>query len=107
MSNTNPLKFSPGSFAKLSIIKNLIELGNLENVYVSFEYQVPYTQKRIDCLIFGKNKKIIVIQFQQVNFEIFYHVYLSLSYVLVNIQRLNIPLKLLQFYLQLQCDLVS
>ncbi|MFH1248948.1 MAG: DUF2075 domain-containing protein [archaeon] len=34
----------------------MIELGCLENVYVSFEYQVPYTQKRIDCLLFGKNK---------------------------------------------------
>jgi len=39
------------------VIKNLIELGSLENVYVSFEYQVPYTQKRIDCLLFGKNKQ--------------------------------------------------
>src|SRR3989344_2464892 len=39
------------------VIKNLIELGNLENLYVSFEYQVPYTQKRIDCLLFGKNKQ--------------------------------------------------
>ncbi|MCX6707262.1 MAG: hypothetical protein NT001_03930, partial [Candidatus Woesearchaeota archaeon] len=38
------------------VIKNLIELGCLENVYVSFEYQVPYTQKRIDCLLFGKDK---------------------------------------------------
>jgi uncharacterized protein len=39
------------------VIKNLIELGDLKNVYVAFEYQVPYTQKRIDCLIFGKNKQ--------------------------------------------------
>ena len=48
------------------VIKNLIELGNLENVYVSFEYQVPYTQKRIDCLLFGKNKhgKGIVIHIE-------------------------------------------
>jgi len=48
------------------VIKNLIELGNLENIYVSFEYQVPYTQKRIDCLLFGKNKhgKGIVIHIE-------------------------------------------
>ena len=48
------------------VIKNLIELGCLENVYVSFEYQVPYTQKRIDCLLFGKNKhgKGIVIHIE-------------------------------------------
>ena len=37
-------------------IKNLIESAILSNVHVSFEYQVPYTQKRIDCLLFGKNK---------------------------------------------------
>ena len=36
-------------------IKNLIESSNLSDVYVSFEYQVPYTSKRIDCLLFGKN----------------------------------------------------
>jgi uncharacterized protein len=39
------------------VIKNLIELSGLQNIYVSFEYQIPYTQKRIDCLLFGKNKK--------------------------------------------------
>lgn len=36
-------------------IKNLLEIANLNNIYVSFEYQVPYTQHRIDCLLFGKN----------------------------------------------------
>lgn len=48
------------------VIKNLIELGNLEDIYVSFEYLVPYTQKRIDCLLFGKNKngKGIVIHIE-------------------------------------------
>ncbi|MFH0929102.1 MAG: DUF2075 domain-containing protein [Candidatus Aenigmatarchaeota archaeon] len=50
-------------------IKNLIELSGLENLYLSFEYQVPYTQKRIDCLLFGKNKKgkgiIIHIEMKQ------------------------------------------
>jgi len=37
-------------------IKNLIEASDLSDVYVSFEYQVPYTSKRIDCLLFGKNE---------------------------------------------------
>lgn len=37
-------------------IKNLIEISELTDVYVSFEYQVPYTSKRIDCLLFGKNE---------------------------------------------------
>ncbi len=51
------------------VIKNLIELSRLENLFVSFEYQVPYTQKRIDCLLFGKNKQqkgtIIHIEMKQ------------------------------------------
>ncbi|MBN2101480.1 MAG: DUF2075 domain-containing protein [Candidatus Aenigmarchaeota archaeon] len=38
-------------------IKNLIESSDLSDIHVSFEYQVPYTQKRIDCLLFGKNKE--------------------------------------------------
>lgn len=48
------------------VIKNLIELTGLHNIYVSFEYQVPYTQKRIDCLLFGKNnqKKGIVVHIE-------------------------------------------
>lgn len=38
-------------------IKNLVESSGLSDVYISFEYQVPYTQKRIDCLLFGKNNE--------------------------------------------------
>ena len=38
-------------------IKNLLESTNLSDTYVSFEYQVPYSQKRIDCLLFGKNNQ--------------------------------------------------
>jgi DUF2075 family protein len=37
-------------------IKNLVESSDLSDAYMSFEYQVPYTQKRIDCLLFGKNQ---------------------------------------------------
>ena len=37
-------------------IKNLIELADLFGIYLCFEYQLPYTQKRIDCLLFGKNR---------------------------------------------------
>lgn len=36
-------------------IKNLLELSGLSDTYVTFEYQVPYTQKRIDCMLYGKN----------------------------------------------------
>ena len=38
-------------------IKNLVESAELKEIHVSFEYQVPYTQKRIDCLLFGKNQE--------------------------------------------------
>ncbi len=37
-------------------IKNLVEFAELDDIHISFEYQVPYTQKRIDCLLFGKNQ---------------------------------------------------
>jgi len=37
-------------------IKNLIELSGLKDIYVSFEYQLPYSQKRIDCFLFGKSR---------------------------------------------------
>jgi len=51
------------------VIKNLIELSKLQHLYVSFEYQVPYTQKRIDCLLFGKSSRqkgvIIHIEMKQ------------------------------------------
>ncbi|MCD4740024.1 DUF2075 domain-containing protein [archaeon] len=38
-------------------IKRIIEKSGLNDVYVCFEYQVPYTQKRIDCILFGKNNE--------------------------------------------------
>ena len=40
---------SPGA------IKNLLELGGIKDAYVSFEYLVPYTQMRIDCMLYGKD----------------------------------------------------
>lgn len=36
-------------------VKNLIELSEIKNTHVTFEYQVPYTQRRIDCMIYGKS----------------------------------------------------
>ncbi|MBU1849432.1 MAG: DUF2075 domain-containing protein, partial [Nanoarchaeota archaeon] len=47
-------------------IKNLIESAELDDIHISFEYQVPYTQKRIDCLLFGKNssEKGIVVHIE-------------------------------------------
>jgi len=52
-------------------IKNLIESANLKDIYLSFEYQIPYTQKRIDCLLFGKNlnEKGIVVHIELKQWE--------------------------------------
>lgn len=36
-------------------IKDVIEISGVKNTYVSFEYQVPYTQRRIDCMLYGTN----------------------------------------------------
>ncbi len=36
-------------------VKGIVELSGLSGLYVSFEYRIPYNDKRIDCLLFGKN----------------------------------------------------
>lgn len=36
-------------------IKDLLELSNLKDIYVTFEHLVPYNMKRIDCILYGKN----------------------------------------------------
>jgi len=52
-------------------IKNLIEASDLSNIYVTFEYQVPYTSRRIDCLLFGKdnNDRGIVVHIEMKQWE--------------------------------------
>jgi DUF2075 family protein len=47
-------------------IRNILENAELSDVYVSFEYQVPYTQERIDCMLFGKrsNNQGVVIHIE-------------------------------------------
>ncbi|MEC4048942.1 DUF2075 domain-containing protein [Flavobacterium sp. SUN046] len=36
-------------------IKDVIEISGVKNTHVTFEYQVPYSQKRIDCMLYGVN----------------------------------------------------
>lgn len=36
-------------------IKNLLELAGVSDTYITFEYLVPYSQKRIDCILYGKD----------------------------------------------------
>jgi len=35
-------------------IKNLLELANVNDTYVTFEYLIPYNMQRIDCMIYGR-----------------------------------------------------
>lgn len=36
-------------------IKDLLELSEVTDAYVTFEYLVPYNMKRIDCILYGRN----------------------------------------------------
>lgn len=52
----------------LGRIKDLMEIADLSDNYVALEYQVPYNDRRIDCLLFGKNSKtsnIYLIELKQ------------------------------------------
>src|SRR5688572_16128669 len=50
-------------------IKNLLELSGVKDTFVTFEYLLPYTQRRIDCMLYGKNSSskgyIIHIELKQ------------------------------------------
>ena len=35
-------------------IKDLIEIADLKDINIALEYEIPYNQSRIDCLLFGK-----------------------------------------------------
>ncbi|HEX7494323.1 MAG TPA: hypothetical protein VF346_08885, partial [Bacteroidales bacterium] len=39
----------------LSRVKDLIEIAGIIDSHIALEYQVPYNQSRIDCLMFGKD----------------------------------------------------
>jgi hypothetical protein len=55
----------------LSRIRDLIELAGAQSTYIALEYQVPYNQNRIDCLIFGKDElgkdTVVLIELKQWN----------------------------------------
>lgn len=50
-------------------VKDLLELSGLGDLHVSFEYQLPYNQERIDCFLFGKNRsgdaQVVLIELKQ------------------------------------------
>lgn len=53
----------------LSKVRDLIEIAELEDIYVALEYEVPYNRNRIDCLLFGKSDRftgnVVVIELKQ------------------------------------------
>ena len=53
----------------LSRVKDLIEISEIKDNHIALEYQVPYNQSRIDCLMFGKDPagkdNILLIELKQ------------------------------------------
>jgi len=53
----------------LSRVKDLIEIAELNDNMIVLEYEVPYNQSRIDCLMFGKdssdNSNVVLIELKQ------------------------------------------
>jgi len=50
-------------------IKDLIEISDLKDINIALEYEIPYNQSRIDCLLFGKDESnkdnIVLIELKQ------------------------------------------
>src|SRR5664280_977933 len=53
----------------LTRVKDLIEIAGIKESHIALEYQVPYNQSRIDCLMFGKDPSgkdnILLIELKQ------------------------------------------
>jgi len=53
----------------LSRVRDLLELGNIHDTFVALEYEVPYNQSRLDCLLFGKGtneiSNVVLIELKQ------------------------------------------
>ena len=53
----------------LSRVRDLLELGKIHGTFVALEYEVPYNQSRLDCLLFGKGtndiSNVILIELKQ------------------------------------------
>ncbi len=64
----NPSEHSSWNIS-LRFVKDVLEFAGTENNYIAVEYELPYSEKRIDVLLFGKNKKgegnIILIELKQ------------------------------------------
>jgi hypothetical protein len=51
----------------LSRVRDVIELAGTPDVFVALEYEVPYNEGRIDCLLFGRsvNDQVMLIELKQ------------------------------------------
>ena len=47
----------------LSRVRDLLELGKIHDTFVALEYEVPYNQSPLDCLLFGKGRMIFQMLF--------------------------------------------
>ena len=53
----------------LSRMRDVIELAGLNDNYIALEYEVPYNQSRIDCLLFGsanaESDNVVLVELKQ------------------------------------------
>jgi uncharacterized protein len=53
----------------LSRVRDVIELARTNDVFVALEYEVPYNESRIDCLLFGRSfsarQNVLLIELKQ------------------------------------------
>lgn len=53
----------------LSRVRDLLEIGGLYDNMIALEYEVPYNQNRIDCLLFGqggdKSDNVVLLELKQ------------------------------------------
>jgi hypothetical protein len=53
----------------LTRVRDLIELAGLDDNMIALEYECPYNQSRIDCLLFGKdnaaNENVVLVELKQ------------------------------------------
>jgi DUF2075 family protein len=53
----------------LTRVRDIIEIASLDDNIIALEYEVPYNQSRIDCLLFGKgedqNENVVLIELKQ------------------------------------------
>src|SRR5438105_1228711 len=52
----------------LSRVRDVIELAEIHETFVALEYEVPYNQSRIDCLLFGRapaSGNVVLVELKQ------------------------------------------